>query len=1584
MPQLTNIAVRVVKDGHEDADLPPPNFLPDLNVPPSNYFLLPMLPPPDLPTHVANAGSQLLLTASPADSSSVVISASRRLSRVDEFFGEPRSLVVGSMVGGRPCEAKHSTDDLMGLLEEVCHAELYGSPDHSDGVKTPPFPGSDSDCGVAQAFGGSQMEGSAYLDEDVINMVCMTPTNTSRNGSVSSPSPSTADASPTDRQDTGLNDLASYSDDDTPHDTPIYYPLNDDTERRSSADYAGGHSSSMPTLLASGEDFKSLILAHQRTSKPLTFLAHRVGPTVFLEGRPTEGGMDGVQEARQHAMREKLLCYAKMLSPPGPSSQPASRKPRRPPQSKQQEGPPTTAVVGVVGDSYARGERLSERKSDFKRAFKWKVQDMNVLIGVDTPIYRNPSNNERTVMHLHDVSNDEANPPRKADRKRPKPKRPTKGDSGAEGQLSFCTPNSQITNFSIEALEDDDEEDATPAPPRRGRVLGSAALGAQPTTQHQTNHSSSDEDEGVEDPDAYLPSLGQDEALDMWIDAVMTNSRNVAVCLHRDGVVQGYQVVPISKLVSMSTPAFSPVTVQASATGILQWLQETTELGTSFLIVKDSDSSELRLFDLSNMQPGSQVPLVDTYDSHPDSRKRWRNPVTTQPTSLDRHVDPATLYTADQRSSRLVSSRESPVASMDLVVPPGGDPSGLNDIDEVSPPVHSMRVSSSAPHHAGFDQVGFPLAMMCFRMAQCLPGSDAESLRLWLRVITLLPPHSEESFLPLAVAHVHAMEHFHSSSPLPDAERQALTHCRLALQALHRLRLSLLDIAVLSKPESKTHLASRNSETYTAKLIDEFSETDAEVGAMVAEAKRLSTRIVKCMSAMAMQQLRGEGSGEMPPVSGDSIESPLHHQQRKISAVATMIGRAMENVLFAQEALALRAHEAPSGLIMASPEHTASASPTTMSEVGAASPSGQFPLPPPLFSNRFDVTACFEVVSTLSADIAARFLQTVMELRSVETSTQQNRPPHECATNDVGLVDAFVTKVNREVKVTLAVMNTVWRLRGTGAVTGVESSTPEHINFVDRISPFCADPLKTFDAASALYHVALAYNNILFSGRGAACVALRRKVAGLNAIVAEMYARGLVVAGEEASPGSHPPPHTLVPKGTSTPSTVGNEEKAIYFYDRAAKSFIVCRDYPNAARNLINAAKVSLRMTPLSSIGAAAFSKETFPRTEEAVATAMKPVHTAIDFLELIDRFGSHIGASSASADAIASVVAEAQQMLFNVYLFAFRSRASFYINPVTGSDGGASFAVLTMSAAVESFLHDRYLNPASRQPKKFARLISATPGAPSEDTIRRASEVKVLRLMLGLHWMCASPSASVTQALAPPVGTKPMSLADIVKRRLNSARHAKHRLRQLWGYVVYPEGPCVPCGLFLEACELTVKMMQCEAFLISVASSGVEVPGEQTGTDALLEAVERCITAANDLRPWVVAAENNQLDRQQAALTVNTTAIGGGGAGGASRRKGKKAPAVDAVERYIHLQEVGQALAPIPSLLSSTLMALLRLVKGSPNSVEGQSIKGAIEKCLSLTPQGDSGVPAPAVVECLHIATTIFKGKKRHQQNSA
>eukprot|EP01012_Entosiphon_sulcatum_P062399 TRINITY_DN886_c0_g1_i1.p1 TRINITY_DN886_c0_g1~~TRINITY_DN886_c0_g1_i1.p1 ORF type:complete len:1108 (+),score=174.93 TRINITY_DN886_c0_g1_i1:55-3378(+) len=102
--------------------------------------------------------------------------------------------------------------------------------------------------------------------------------------------------------------------------------------------------------------------------------------------------------------------------------------------------------------------------------------------------------------------------------------------------------------------------------------------------------------------DANEP-LTQLTALEYWLDNVMVNVPHVAICYHREGFVQGYQLVSTQDLPGLSPETwFDPKVVEEYAGSVLAWLKEKcTKDAGSYLLVRDPESRALKLYDLSDL-----------------------------------------------------------------------------------------------------------------------------------------------------------------------------------------------------------------------------------------------------------------------------------------------------------------------------------------------------------------------------------------------------------------------------------------------------------------------------------------------------------------------------------------------------------------------------------------------------------------------------------------------------------------------------------------------------------------------------------------------------------------------------------------------------------------------------------------------------------------------------------------------------------------------------------------------------------------------------------------------------------------------
>jgi hypothetical protein len=94
--------------------------------------------------------------------------------------------------------------------------------------------------------------------------------------------------------------------------------------------------------------------------------------------------------------------------------------------------------------------------------------------------------------------------------------------------------------------------------------------------------------------------------LDAWLDNVMASIPEIAVCYHRNGVVQGYELLKTDDIFLLKglskdgTAFFHPHVVQQNASSVLRFLQENCKQdpGTYWLF-KNAGEDLIQLFDLS-------------------------------------------------------------------------------------------------------------------------------------------------------------------------------------------------------------------------------------------------------------------------------------------------------------------------------------------------------------------------------------------------------------------------------------------------------------------------------------------------------------------------------------------------------------------------------------------------------------------------------------------------------------------------------------------------------------------------------------------------------------------------------------------------------------------------------------------------------------------------------------------------------------------------------------------------------------------------------------------------------------------------
>ncbi|KAJ9453338.1 hypothetical protein DIPPA_05461 [Diplonema papillatum] len=171
------------------------------------------------------------------------------------------------------------------------------------------------------------------------------------------------------------------------------------------------------------------------------------------------------------------------------------------------------------------------------------------------------------------------------------------------------------------------------------------------------------------------------DALEYWLDNVMNNVPQVAICYHRDGVTQGYQLINTQDIPTFRKEAsFEPHIVQEYAGNVLHWLKEncTREAG-SYILLREG-RNRLQLYDISAM-----------YEN------------------LDNQDKQASRSEAGTSSSR------------------------------------QLAISDAASAKKTARPFAYPVAMLCLRMGGCIAHTEQadKAVTLLNKALDLLPPDTE-------------------------------------------------------------------------------------------------------------------------------------------------------------------------------------------------------------------------------------------------------------------------------------------------------------------------------------------------------------------------------------------------------------------------------------------------------------------------------------------------------------------------------------------------------------------------------------------------------------------------------------------------------------------------------------------------------------------------------------------------------------------------------------------------------------------------------------------------------------------------
>ncbi|KAK3723836.1 hypothetical protein QZH41_019520, partial [Actinostola sp. cb2023] len=90
--------------------------------------------------------------------------------------------------------------------------------------------------------------------------------------------------------------------------------------------------------------------------------------------------------------------------------------------------------------------------------------------------------------------------------------------------------------------------------------------------------------------------------LDYWLDNLMCNVPEVAMCYHLDGIVQYYDLFKTEDLPQLEGSSFSPKVVKDIAQNVLSFMKSNcTQEGHTYWLFKPSDSEVVKLYDLTSI-----------------------------------------------------------------------------------------------------------------------------------------------------------------------------------------------------------------------------------------------------------------------------------------------------------------------------------------------------------------------------------------------------------------------------------------------------------------------------------------------------------------------------------------------------------------------------------------------------------------------------------------------------------------------------------------------------------------------------------------------------------------------------------------------------------------------------------------------------------------------------------------------------------------------------------------------------------------------------------------------------------------------
>jgi len=90
--------------------------------------------------------------------------------------------------------------------------------------------------------------------------------------------------------------------------------------------------------------------------------------------------------------------------------------------------------------------------------------------------------------------------------------------------------------------------------------------------------------------------------IDYWLDNLMCNVPEVAMCFHLDGIVQGYELIKTEDIPRIKNSSFSPSVIRDTAESLLEFLKRNcTKEGGTYWLFKAAGDDVVKLYDLSTL-----------------------------------------------------------------------------------------------------------------------------------------------------------------------------------------------------------------------------------------------------------------------------------------------------------------------------------------------------------------------------------------------------------------------------------------------------------------------------------------------------------------------------------------------------------------------------------------------------------------------------------------------------------------------------------------------------------------------------------------------------------------------------------------------------------------------------------------------------------------------------------------------------------------------------------------------------------------------------------------------------------------------